>query len=1616
MNIRKKIYEDLYIALTSPDLLISLDIPVETPKKHFLSPKSVKHLDALILNMDYSCQSIFNFLEPLILEISNGKIPDIEWPKYIYQYALSLSFPESIEISLDDDLNKAAIIYLEALKIFSKYEKLAPSNSFLSIYPFLLLSKNEYKFENSKNEYVQFVEAFEKDYLYEMMKLNQEIIGHNTLEHICGVHHVSLFIARQLKELNIPIDLCRVSGAAAGHDIGKYGCKSYESKRVPYLHYYYTDQWFKSRNMPYIGHIAVNHSVWDLELENISLESLVLIYSDFRVKNASDTSNLTMKIYDLDESFSVILDKLDNVDETKKKRYEKVYLKIKDFENYLIDLGVITAISPDRSSPIASKNNKFFTLLHGNEILENIKYLSISHNINLMNKLRDDHTLGQILERARSEKDSAILREYIEVFKEYSIHLTQKQKLMVLRFLYENLSNFEDDIRIECGRLMGFIIATFDEDYRKEIPENETIDEPETTGISLLKSYIQKILFPDHKMISLHRRWIGYSLSRIVESLFETISKKQIDSFRNTLLCEFNEIDKDDSINFYILRALIKIPVSEDIYFFDIFISHLLRGLSSPKDEVRILCLDNLRSFYKHLDVNSSHFIALSEFLNTNSTISNIIPEEFLRITLKNLFCNQNPNPSSCFKMLNLSSENLENLYLSNLKTATPWIYKKIQIELILEYALNDLEKRGLYTAMHFCNILKVSEHETVRSTAGKSLIKLVPNLPIAQINDISIELLRSLEMEGYQFTKYIPKYLGEIILQLPAIEFDELMDDLIQKIKNSTPKIISLLLSTIGRILSLYEKYHSELSNDISDNKRLWRLLGTLLNGMAHYDSQVRTIAFSVLGRDVFGSSLLSLNTKYFIFKAISKKLLTLLTLENNELNFLRDASSLNYIYKFITQYHTSIAPLEIPLPSKIAFFPGTFDPFSLSHKEISKEIRDRGFEVYISVDEFSWSKRTQPNLIRQKIINMSISDELGIYLYPGDQPVNIASSRDISRLINNFKHSQVHIVCGQDVIKNASAYKTNETLVTSLPHILFNRPDAIYPIDENNSYLDVLKNGYDILYLPPTLVDISSTQIRNLIDDNREISKLIDPLSEKYIYEFNLYKKEPMFKSSMQLISLDFKALDKLSNKLLEELSVLFGPFAETTKKIIFNTFNQKPGRIILLRDNSNPKKILGFSMFHRLHSSDIYKEFKNKDVSEYIRNSYVGRILVLDGVYSFSKNQDIRNILLTETLSYALERDYTYCIYNEAIFSHNLEDLTEILKCHGFIGIPNSNENHMVVNMSNPCTLTLDLESLIKEPFRSNPNIKKVLHDTRKRLLKAISKLYPGNLLLSFDMEIVHQRLVDIICKENEVSAIPTSPRILGEKMCVPFGNLLSRHIIPNTVCKSLHTEKVFLSDMSDFTIESFPNYLDLRSQIKMIKSFDRPVILLDDLLNKGYRINALDPILKEESLLVDKVIVGILTGRGKELMEIQGREVLGAYYVPKLKAWFNENSIYPFIGGDGIKGKKPPRANFIPSINLIFPYSSPSFIRDASSGDIYNLSLVCMENALEILTTLEKVYQELYERQLSLGIMSEVLLIPRVPECGEDLKYDLNIPASTHLKNDIEKLKRLEKNLI
>jgi len=146
-----------------------------------------------------------------------------------------------------------------------------------------------------------------------------------------------------------------------------------------------------------------------------------------------------------------------------------------------------------------------------------------------------------------------------------------------------------------------------------------------------------------------------------------------------------------------------------------------------------------------------------------------------------------------------------------------------------------------------------------------------------------------------------------------------------------------------------------------------------------------------------------------------------------------------------------------------------------------------------------------------------------------------------------------------------------------------------------------------------------------------------------------------------------------------------------------------------------------------------------------------------------------------------------------------------------------------------------------------------------------------------------------------------------------------------------------------------------------------------------------------------------------------MKIQGRQVESVYFIPNLRSWFAESSMYPFIGGDSVNRDDIRNTNLIPSVNLILPYVAPSFLSDTPKGALYNFSMVCLENAKRILEVLEEEYQLVYERNLTLNRLSEAILSPRCPDNGKYINLDLNISPSLYIVNDIERLKRL-KNII
>lgn len=1571
-------------------------------------------LNNILLENKYNALSLMNLLYPLYKK--HQELSEIGWLKYIHDYVLSLSFPEKVNTRFKENLSPLVSFYLNLLRTFSNCETKYNKNSFVYKYPISFLKpEEEYKIK-FLDEYLNFKNAFLNNWVYELMKIDLSLTSHNTVDHVVGVNHLSLNISRQLKALGLPIDLGIVVGAGLGHDIGKYGVYEEDMSRVPYLHYYYTEEWFNRLGIEKTGHIATNHSTWDLELENLPLESLVLIYADFRVKNKKFEHGFKMHIYTLDEAYNVILNKLDNLDSKKEQRYEKVYRKLKDFENYMLNLGVTTDLS--KENPV-KKASKPYSLMANREIIDNIKYFAIDHNINLMAKLMDDISFNYILEMARSEFNWRKLRLYLQIFKEYSTYLTQKQKIVTLHFLTDLLFHREEDIRNEAAELIGVLISQYDEEYRKEIPKSIRRKNPETTSVKVLADLLNYILYPDHKILESNIEW-QYNLKTIIKSLFYNSRMGNYEKYSKLLIIYYSQYQSMSPINqLYLSQTLKYIPL---LYLNDRDLNriydYILNQLNSSMLEIRLTILDIIDEIFQELKEKKEFIILLKNWLLDNLQFSPYVSENYLKYKLAvkiNL-------ESHILKLLEFNykkfEENISEIFLKNLKTATEWMNKKVNIDILYDQVKKSPDSYGLHTGMHFCNLLKVSAIEKVRNYAGHTLLHIFEFLSQEERNDIAVELLRALEMQNYQFTKYIPNYLGQLLLYLQPTELDEIIDDFQEKVRQSNTQVVFLLLKTIGVCIENYPQYGQRFREKEKFNEeRLDRLLGLLLNGMASFDEEIKTEAFRIVGSQIFNSNRLLLEEKYFIFTRIGKKILTLLTKkEDDEFIFLNNSASLNNIYRFILDYEFIYGPIELITNKKVAFFPGSFDPFSLSHKKIATEINRQGFEVHLAVDEFSWSKRTQPHRFRRDIINMTIAHEKDIFLFPSEIPINISNDKDLLNLKSLFTNRDLYMVVGTDVLVNASAYEKGGVL-NEFPHIIFDRK-SIQSKENEDIILEKrfknIKGEILRLSLPPQYEDISSTQIRESIDLNRDVSNQIDPLAQRYIYKYGLYLNEPQYKSLVQTKTMETEIIDNMDDHLIQYINKEFSHRIDIEA---IHELKNKLNPIMLLVRDTKSNSILGFSIFYWVKNSMLYDEFQNTNITEYFRKHSKGRLVLISGIYTKTNDYHIAEIILNETLAYCISLDYNYAIFKNCLTNYNKEYIEENLKDQGFIKTPFSYNNCpiFVVDMNAPMTLNQDLENLLKPPFENNIELRKEISNRRKNLKEAISNLHPGQLLLSFNRDMVYSKLIQKICDVNEASIIQKKNRILGPNICVPFGSILNGTILPNTITKTMHTEKIFNPSIMDFTIAAFPNYLSLENQTKVLKSFDRPVILVDDLLHKGYRLNVIEPLLRKTQVPIKKVIVGILTGKGSEIGKVKDIDVDCAYFVPNLNLWFNESDQYPFIGGDMVFREGLSQDYLIPSVNLILPYVSPSFIKNTPPQNIYILSETCLINAIEIFKIIEKAYQEINEKNLKIKNLGEILVSPRRPDIYKSMDSISNQKPSSCLESDLEHLRRI-KNII
>ena len=1232
--------------------------------------------------------------------------------------------------------------------------------------------------------------------------------------------------------------------------------------------------------------------------------------------------------------------------------------------------GVPTDISVNELGAVDRRDE---SLLSAEDALQGLRNMALSGSVRLMNTITTNHSFEQLLEQAKGEKNLQRIRTYLMLLQEYSTYMTKNNKKKTLMLLYELLMHPDGDVRRMAGKIMGRILANSGPKYRKERPVGAKRGVMIPTMMALLdeslelwEEYIEACLHPDRKIAPKHALRISNSLKTLCETLFVSAGPKEAQKMAEVLIRRLHGAQGND--RFVLTDALTMIPCecipTEQRR---PLVETLATFLGENEIRLQLMTLRCLELLGNMDELRCEVRRLVGDFDTSNYEYADVL-EYRKRCVL-----------GECTDSLEEAAAS--RIYLSNLKSAVHWTVKLAQIDMLCDHALAHPET-AFHTAMHLSNVLSVSEHLPVRQSAGEHLLKIAPQLTVDHINEITVDLLRELETGQDEISYVIPPYLGRLMCLLPEKEMWEAESFLEDLIHGSAIRPARVALAAVGELLNSLPEREGEMIN---------HCLGLLMTGVCHFDPTIHQTALAVLCRDVLGSSRIALLRRSEMFMLLHKKLLTVLAeRKQDQLGFFNCAAMLNHIYRFIVQREVDHGEFAFPVPKPAAFFPGTFDPFSVGHKQIVQEIRRLGYEVYLSVDEFSWSKMPLPKLLRREIVSISVADQWDTYLFPDDIPVNIAMPEDLAKLPQLLPDRSVFLVAGSDVIYNASAYRSTEPgSAAEYNHIVFCRNSEEKA--DHSSLEKIIRGELKILALPPFFESVSSSRIREFVDEKLDISMLVDPVVQSFIYEHGFYVRSPELKNVMKQQDVYFSRFRKSEPGLPEELN---------------EAIMAKP-KALAVTMRERPDTMIGWAVGHTLQAAELYDALHSLQAARYVRRYASGRILLVSEVkICTQRTMESCRMVLNELLTRSLDSDHTYalcrCAPDDAALREALEQM-------GFLPVEDC-EDTFCVDMRAPVMLLQDLLLWLKKPHQDDPAVKKSVLKTRPKLRRALCEMFPGQLILCFDSEMLNQVVMERVQKANGVQDVPAGVRRLGPYMCVPYGKILSNEIVPNTVTKTLHAEKRFDTDIENFAIVEYPGYSQLHTQARTLRSFRRPLLLVDDFLHKGYRIEKLDRVFREEQLSIDRIIVGVMSGNGKDLMQVQNRDAECEYFVPNLRYWLTESLLYPFIGGDSV-GERGMTEHMLPSINLVLPYYYPNFMAEVTEKSILNFSRVALSNALEIMGVLERCHQRIYNTSLTIRRLGEALQQPRLPDRGNCLKYDFSRPASDYLEEDLRQIERI-----
>ena len=183
-------------------------------------------------------------------------------------------------------------------------------------------------------------------------------------------------------------------------------------------------------------------------------------------------------------------------------------------------------------------------------------------------------------------------------------------------------------------------------------------------------------------------------------------------------------------------------------------------------------------------------------------------------------------------------------------------------------------------------------------------------------------------------------------------------------------------------------------------------------------------------------------------------------------------------------------------------AFYFGTFNPIHIGHLYVAEQIEKLGYKViFVPAYDSPWKEDAINNFDYRAAMIYGVTYNLSLIEKEIGRPSY--SAQTIRNLLDEYKLDKINFIIGMDAFAQIDKWKSPEVL-KKYCHFL------VIPRDNINIDFDKMeKDGWDFEYVKIKPYELSSSIVREKINNGENIDKLIPSEVKKIIDVFNLYKE---------------------------------------------------------------------------------------------------------------------------------------------------------------------------------------------------------------------------------------------------------------------------------------------------------------------------------------------------------------------------------------------------------------------------------------------------------------------------------------------------------------------------